>query len=36
MQNYTRIKSFIPYEKYVKAFAKPRKEIKERNFTTFS
>lgn len=36
MQNYTRIKSFISHEKYVKAFAQPRKEIKERNFTTFS
>lgn len=36
MQNYTRIKSCISYEKYVKAFAKPRKEMKERNFTTFN
>lgn len=28
MQNYTRIKSFISHEKYVKAFAKPRERLK--------
>lgn len=35
-QNYTRLKSFISHENYVKAFAKPMKEIKEGKFTTFS